>query len=344
MKGLWKVLTPFAPDQSGAVSVLYELGGILVIVDAGGCAGNVCGFDEPRWFSHKSAVFSAGLRDMDAILGRDDKLVEKLLLAAEDIDAEFAAMIGTPVPAVIATDYQALRRLAERRTGLPVLTVDSNGVELYDAGEEKAYRALFERFAVEDCPTEPGRIGVIGATPQDLSDLAAPDLLAEAFPGRTVCCYGMGAGLDEVKRAAAAEENLVVSPAGLAAAKLLQERFGTPYRVGYPPAARMLPEESYAGKKVLVVHQQVIAHALKEEFLARGAGAVTAAGWFMQKRELAQDGDVLLREEDDFTELAAAGGYDVIAADPVLKPLAKHFTGEWIDAPHFALSGKLVNG
>ena len=48
MKGLRKCLTPFAPDQSGAVSVLYELGGIIVVVDAGGCTGNICGFDEPR--------------------------------------------------------------------------------------------------------------------------------------------------------------------------------------------------------------------------------------------------------------------------------------------------------
>ncbi len=28
MRGLRKYLTPFAPDQSGAVSVLYELGGM----------------------------------------------------------------------------------------------------------------------------------------------------------------------------------------------------------------------------------------------------------------------------------------------------------------------------
>ena len=55
MRGLRKYLTPFAPDQSGAVSVLYELGGIIVICDAGGCTGNVCGFDEPRWFERKSA-------------------------------------------------------------------------------------------------------------------------------------------------------------------------------------------------------------------------------------------------------------------------------------------------
>ena len=104
MRGLRKYLTPFAPDQSGAVSVFYEFGGIIVICDAGGCTGNICGFDEPRWFESKSALFSAGLRDMDAILGRDDRLVEKLADAATKLDAKFAAIIGTPVPAVIGTD------------------------------------------------------------------------------------------------------------------------------------------------------------------------------------------------------------------------------------------------
>ena len=127
MKGLRKYLTPFAPDQSGAVSVLYELGGIIVICDAGGCTGNVCGFDEPRWFSRKSAVFSAGLRDMDAILGRDDRLVEKLTDAASKLEVSFAAVIGTPVPAVIGTDYRALERMSEKRIDLPILTVDTDG-------------------------------------------------------------------------------------------------------------------------------------------------------------------------------------------------------------------------
>ena len=97
MKGLWKYISPFAPDQSRAGAVLYGLGGIIVVCDAGFCAGNICGFDEPRWFSQKSAVFSAGLRDMDAILGRDDRLVDKLASVVKDIEADFAAIIGTPV-------------------------------------------------------------------------------------------------------------------------------------------------------------------------------------------------------------------------------------------------------
>ena len=34
MKGLWKYISPFAPDDSGAAAVLYGLNGIVVICDA----------------------------------------------------------------------------------------------------------------------------------------------------------------------------------------------------------------------------------------------------------------------------------------------------------------------
>ena len=103
MKGLRLYIAPFAPDQSGAAAVFCEMGGMVIILDAGGCAGNICGFDEPRWFGSRSAIFSAGLRDMDAILGRDDLLVGKVEKACRDIEASFVAVIGTPVPAVIGT-------------------------------------------------------------------------------------------------------------------------------------------------------------------------------------------------------------------------------------------------
>ena len=179
MKGLRKYLSPFAPDQSGAAAVLCEFHGLIIILDAGGCAGNICGFDEPRWFERKSAVFSAGLRDMDAILGRDDRLVAKLVDAAEKVEAGFAAVIGTPVPAVIGTDYQALKRMCEKKTDLPVLAVNTDGMELYDGGERKAYLELFKVFAREKLPVETGRVGILGMTPQDVSDLKAAEKIRE---------------------------------------------------------------------------------------------------------------------------------------------------------------------
>ena len=147
MKNLLRYLSPFAPDQAGAVSVLFPQGGLIVICDAGGCAGNICGFDEPRWFSGRCALFSAALRDMDAILGRDDKLIAKLASAMEDARTDFSALIGTPVPAVIGTDFRALRRAAERRTGKPCLVVPATGTKFYDVGAQDAYLELIRTFS-----------------------------------------------------------------------------------------------------------------------------------------------------------------------------------------------------
>lgn len=331
MRGLRKYLTPFAPDQSGAVSVLYELGGIVVVCDAGGCTGNICGFDEPRWHTTRSAVFSAGLRDMDAILGRDDKLVAELADAARKIEANFAAVVGTPVPSVIGTDYRALRRMAERVCELPIITVDTTGMELYDVGASKAYVELFDRFATETHPKERGCVLHLGANPLDLSRIPSPEV---------------SLSFDNIVGASAAERTVVMAPSGLSAAKLLQRRFGIPYAFATPCDLRMGPMlkalPSVENKRVLVVDQQVAAAALREELLARGASQVVCATWFMQVDELTQEGDARLREEDDFEELVYGGEFDVLVGDPTLWRIVSRFAGITVDVPQFPVSGKLV--
>jgi len=356
VRGLWKGLTPFAPDQSGAASVFYELGGILVICDAGGCTGNVCGFDEPRWFGERSAIFSAGLRDMDAILGRDDRLVAKLTDAAEKIDANFAAVIGTPVPAVIATDYRALQRMCEKKTNLPILTVDTNGMELYDVGEEKAWLTLFKTFAgkevasqkeasEEDDSSKKMKIGVLGLTPHDVSDLHVEEKFRKLENENThYICYGMRAGIDKVKTAGSADKNLVVAPAALETAKYLEKEFGTPYEVGYPFVDELIPEIGYERKKILIIHQQVIANAIRQEIRTRSDKQnieVTVASWFMMKSELSEEGDLSLKEEMAYCKLVQNGNYDIVFADENMRGLVPGFKGTFVNVRHFAVSGKL---
>ena len=356
VRGLWKGLTPFATDQSGAASVFYELGGILVICDAGGCTGNVCGFDEPRWFGERSAIFSAGLRDMDAILGRDDRLVAKLTDAAEKIDANFAAVIGTPVPAVIATDYRALQRMCEKKTNLPILTVDTNGMELYDVGEEKAWLTLFKTFAgkdvasqkeasEEDDSSKKMKIGVLGLTPHDVSDLNIEEKFRKSENENThYICYGMRAGIDKVKTAGSADKNLVVAPAALETAKYLEKEFGTPYEVGYPFVDELIPELGYERKKILIIHQQVIANAIRQEIRTRSDEQnteVTVASWFMMKSELSEEGDLSLKEEMDYCKLVQNGNYDIVFADENMRGLVPGFKGTFVNIRHFAVSGKL---
>ena len=455
MKGLLKYLSPFAPDQSGAVSVLFELGGITVICDAGGCTGNVCGFDEPRWFSRKSAIFSAGLRDMDAILGRDDRLADKLKDTAAKVDASFAAVIGTPVPAVIATDYRALERMTQKRCGIPVLSIECTGTRLYDEGEEDTYLKLFQKFAGKAATAagkagemagseENGReaartakafgggkevekiagseengkeaagteknvgggketgkkkiLGVLGMTPLDISrtDGDRPvkgKYLAEGW--NEVFCYGMGGDLSEICRAGEADKNLVVSPAGLKAAKYLEKTFGTPYEEVYPFLTEEDKEKLHAlaGKRVLILHQQAAANEIRREIrraktadsntadgkpvngnMANGktayrntmngntvdeyamnrntvdgkpvngktADEITAATFFMQKKEWKEPQDFRLSTEDELADAVRTGGYDAIVGDKMFRRALPDFTGEFLEMPHFAVSGSLL--
>ena len=368
MKGLRKYLTPFAPDQSGAVSMCYALGGMVVIVDAGGCAGNICGFDEPRWqpdylrtfekadgsVPRVEAVFSAGLRDMDAILGRDDLLVKKLADASKKIDVKFIALVGTPVPAVIGTDLEADARMAESTSGLPCISVSTDGMHLYDRGIEEALLALVKRFSGEQPKTVPGgRIcGVLGLNPLDLFDPAwiraiRTSLLERGYD--EVLLHGMDGGLDALRRSHLAERNYVVSPAGIAAAKYLEERFGIPWEVSFPADPMVVLEEDASEEAsrygvdthILVVHQQVLAGAVRSSLEKAGTkGHITCATWFDFRQELSREGDVRLREEDDFMDLVRSRSWDLIIADPVLRPMAGEYGGKWIDAYHFAVSGQ----
>ncbi len=361
IRGLRCFLPPFAPDASGAASVFYSLGGMTVICDAGGCTGNICGFDEPRWLSEKSAVYSAGLRDMDAILGRDDRLVEKLEDAVKRVDPsniQFVAFIGTPVSSVIGTDYRALGRMAQRQTGIQTLSIDTSGMELYDTGVSKAYLELFRTFAEETSPAT-SQIGILGATPLDTGMLSAKDFFKEALSvageGPDLCCFGMEDGLDCVRHAPGLAKNIVIAPAGLGAAEYLFKRFQIPYEIAFPGAKELLAQATdayfsgqdagqkdsfFSGRQVLVIHQHVLAHEIAELIQFGHAGTVQTASWFQL---IPQFGGTRLRDEEDLVRLIREFQPDIIVTDKIIRPLIREAGSDaiLIDLPHFAVSGRL---
>ena len=377
MKGLWKYLSPFAPDISGAVEVLFKMNGLIVIIDAGGCTGNVCGFDEPRWKSEKSAIFSAGLRDLDAILGRDEAMMKKIgdVLGVMK-DPSFLALVGTPVPSVIATDYQALRRMGERKFGITTLTMQTTGMELYDKGQERAYLELVKTYAINgknvECNPEAGGeateslmgsektytkdseftcpetdempsymrpIGIFGATPMDLLDFDTADTIKD----RAACCGGearvFGESVRDFEEAASFRENLVISPSGLAAASYMEKKYGVPYTVRYPLPKGFelagLAQDEIEGKKILIVHQAVLAETIREE-MERGADSVEVdtATFFMPFAKCRT-----IPEEDDFIKLVADGNYDIIIGDPMLRRALRGWSGRFVELAQFSVSG-----
>lgn len=387
MKGLYKVLYPAAPDQSGAVSVLYALGGMIVILDAGGCTGNICGFDEPRWEGTKSAVFSAGLRDMDAILGRDDLLISKIEEAAGYLHPKFVSLIGTPVPATIGTDYRALVKIIRRKTGLPAFFIGTNGICWYDEGASAGYLALIREFAgrnaenISSCAGEseqkssydpapgtgqadpaqsapiPHSAGVLGFTPLDFHGIISQEEIREQLHSEgitRILMYGMDP-TEELAAAGCMQENLVAAPSGLAAARELKKRYGTPYRCCCLAGEKFM--DAAVGRirkpsRILIIHQQILANDLRNRIRAVYPDAVVqVAGFFMMDDTLREPGDITLHGEEDLAGVlagkkkehrkdAAGECFDIVMADTALKRAAGGWQGEWIDLPHFALSGR----
>ena len=343
MKKFLKYMSPLAPDQSGACGVFYEFGGLIVICDAGGCAGNICGFDEPRWFDKKSAVFSAGLRDMDAIMGRDDKLIEKLNLAYSQLGGNFALIVSTPVPAVIATDMKSLERMGEKKLGIPCIAIDATGTHLYDYGEEKAWLRLFESFAVDKKETIKGRVGILGATPMEtgFKDSESLNALLKDSDINEAVIYSMGTTLDDVRNAGSCEKNIVISNAAIKAAEYLKEKFGIPYEIKYPFIPKEILDKTN-GKdlgKTLIIHSQFAGNELRNLINASEADVCT---WFSLNISFAKENDASLSGEDDLINILSENKYDTIIADSDAFRLIEStgFAGELIDYPEFSVSGR----
>ena len=237
MKQTSRIISTFSADTFGVCSALFELGGMTVMHDASGCNSTYTTHDEPRWYDMDSMVYISGLSELEAILGDDEKLISDICAAAGDLCPKFIAIAGTPIPAMTGFDYAAVAALIEERTGIPAFGFPTTGMETYVRGAAMAFAALARRFVEPGEKTKEKSANILGLTPLDFSVNGTDAAIARFLEDqgyRVLSRWAMGSSLEEIARAAGAHVNLVVSATGLDAAKVLQERFGTPYVVGVP--------------------------------------------------------------------------------------------------------------
>ena len=147
MSQLCFYLPPFSSDYAGACSSLFDLGGMVVIHDGACCSRNHVGFDEPRWFGNKRPIFCSGLREVDAVMGADDKLIQKIQTMLQTMEPPaFIAILGSPVPTVIGADLKGIAMELEDLTGIPSFGLDTTGLRYYNRGIDLAASALVERY------------------------------------------------------------------------------------------------------------------------------------------------------------------------------------------------------
>ena len=354
MKQTSRIISTCSADTFGVCSALFELGGMTVMHDASGCNSTYTTHDEPRWYDMDSMVYISGLSEMEAILGDDEKLISDIANAAADLSPEFIAIAGTPIPAMTGFDYEAVANLIEERTGIPAFGFPTTGMETYVRGAAMALAALAKRFVAEGERTKEKSVNILGLTPLDFSvngtDTAISKWLEEN--GYAVLSkWAMGSSLEEISRAAGAHVNLVVSAAGLEAAKVLQKRFGTPYVVGVPYgeswARRLLqalengeqnPKENREGGDILLLGEGVSAVSLASSLeLATGRG-VKVLCYTECPAGILRDKDLQCTCEEEIE--AAIRGAKTVIADPLFAPIVPE-TMKFIPLPTEHCSGRI---
>jgi hypothetical protein len=312
---------------------------------------------------------------MDAIMGDDDKLLEKIKAALRDIQVPCVSLIGSPVPMVIGFDFKGFASLVEHETGLPAFGFPADGLHYYDQGQKDAYMAIVARL-LEQAPQKiKGSVNILGASALDGFDGPCLDLLEAmlAAGGFTrLAVWGERSPWEEIKKSATAEINWVITAAALPLARFFEEHFGAPFVAGlpigrgetdrlfsalnacsvggkpdhqFPPAQAARSAEPDQKPSAMIVGEALFCSSLRAYLEnEEKSGPVGIGTFFPQGKELLRAGDCFFATEEEARQVLSAPHLKWILADPLIQDLihqdaAPRFT----PLPHRAISGRLYN-
>lgn len=336
-------LPPYSSDFSGVCSVLFDLGGLVILHDAACCTKNYVDYEEPRWARERNNTFCSQLRSIDAVLGNDDKLVDKAVEAAKKINPPFIAVLGSPVPAIIGTDMDGIAMEIENITGIPTIGFDTCGFKYYDNGISMALKKLIQKFAPKEKPETTNSINLLGITPLDFSaNENCLDFInffeKEGF--KVNCSFAMKYTLEDLKNILKAKVNIVLTTFAIDGAKYLYKTYGIPYVIACPMGKKFSKEiienihkavisnenitistqnDIETSNKILIVWEQTIANSLRNALYLNGCkDEIIVASFLKMNKATKIDNDIELKSEKEFIDLLKQNNFNKIIADPLI--------------------------
>ena len=364
MRQSYKIIPIYTADVSGVCSALYELGGMTVMHDPSGCNSTYNTHDEIRWYDQDSMIFISGLSEIDAVMGNDEKLIQDIEKAAKELKPRFIALAGSPIPFMTGTDFPAIAEILEQDLGILAFSIPTNGMHDYVYGAGIALAEIAKRIQGTK-KVMPGTVNLLGVTPLDFGPQEHVEALKKNMEDagwKVLSTWAMGDSMEDLKRAPEAEVNLVVSGTGLRAAKVLKERFETPYVIGTPIRGFMEPLIQAVQEKTTVSYLEpgIRITRTKEKILTEDnivlvgepviMGSLAAAIERKYKRPVKvicplQETDGLLAPWDESVQgeeemESALKKADIIVADPLYRPVCPKEATIY-ELPHIAFSGRI---
>lgn len=369
MRQSYKIIPVYTADVSGVCSALYELGGMVVMHDPSGCNSTYNTHDEIRWYDQDSLIFISGLSEIDAVMGNDAKFINDIEAAAKELKPKFIALAGSPIPFMNGTDFPAIAQVIETETGIPAFAVPTNGMHDYTYGAGLALAKIAERF-VEERPIRPHTLNILGATPLDFGPQKNVEAMKQKlgqYGWKVLTSWAMGDSLENLTHANEAAVNLVVSSVGIPAAKIFEEKFGTPYVIGTPIGefTEVLVQELNEVTKNRNTQEKTTSDENKVPYLKerlQGPAEITVIGEAVTMGSLAAaiekkhhktvrvicplethegllgENDRVSRGEEEIENLLKKT--EIIVADPLYRPICPK-DSRFYELPHIAFSGRI---
>ena len=266
----------------------------------------------------------------------------------------------------------ALEKIAERFAGKTEIENDTQKQTSADksAETETTDDSRFPDSVVNMNPKKKekrsGRsVNLLGVTPLDFGPQKNVEIMKENlhnYGWNVLSAWAMGDTLETLQQAETADVNLVVSAVGLRAAKVLQEKFGTPYVIGTPnewlaeTISEALEEaaEQQTDRKIVYLQNRMqkeaeitlIGEPVTMGSLAAGiekkyGHSVRVFCPLKECENLVGEKDAIVLGEEAMEE--ALRDEKIIVADPLYKPICPAKC-TFYELPHVAFSGRLWFG
>ena len=160
----------------------------------------------------------------------------------------------------------------------------------------------------------------------------------------------MGLDIEQIKKCADADMNIVIARSGLAAAKYMKKNFGIPFITGIPlcggsnfleKLSGNADENMHCGGDILIIHEQIFANSLREMIYEKTGKSSVVSSIFGLAPSVSAEGDISLRGEEEVYELINSVRFSCVIADPEFFRIIENKNVKLIGLPHAAVSSKL---
>ena len=236
-------LVRFLPTPSERMGIIWSLlavqGAIVLEYGPAGTTHYSMGLYGGLGLRFQNRMFTTHMSEDDVVMGDVTRLEDAIVELDKSYAPKVIFVVASSVTAVIGTDIKGVCRYMQNEVKAKLVAFEQGGFRGdYSIGLAETYKLLVRNLPKKGVAVEKGVYNIIGASvwryrmESDIWEVKS--LLDEALGLRCNACLCCDTSVEELEDMGLAQVNIVLGNEGLAAAKYLQEKFGTPYVYAVP--------------------------------------------------------------------------------------------------------------